>query len=143
MAARQLLVSRCVFTYEANRDDLLDPNATRTELIALLLDASRHYPLHVTMVRTGHHPDGPMGHAGGRAGDYWPLTPGPPPSLALVAARWLPGDSAAFRAALYDLKSSAWWRQTGLAGSAWNEANRIVADAFLDDGGDHVHAGSI
>ena len=143
IAARQLLVSRCVFTYEANQDDLLDPNRTRTELVALLLDASRHYPLHITMVRTGHHDDGPHGHAGGLCADYWPLTPGAPPSLSEVSQRWLVADSVSFGVALADLHGSPFWRQTGLAGTAVTVDNMRIAEALVDSGGDHVHAGAI
>ncbi len=76
--ARQELVNLLVFQRGTEKGDLLDPNRTQTQLIALLLDLAKTHGWHIeiTAVRTDHHDDSSLGlhcHANGYAADCWPL----------------------------------------------------------------------
>lgn len=140
--ARQQLVDLLVFQRDSERGDLLDPNRTQTQLIALLLDLAQHHGWHieVTAVRRDHHDDSGLGlhcHANGYAADCWPLA-------SANAGDYLDAGDARFRGFLSDAASSAWLYQTGLAGTAYTDANMAAAGAraFQDDGADHVHLGA-
>lgn len=155
---REALVAKLFFKDEHDgtatptfRKDLLmewtPTEGTDSGLIALLLDLvnAGHY-FEVTMVRTGHHNDGPNGHnPGGRGVDGWFLN-GP------TQGDWMDASSPHFADALETLAASPWRFQVGLAGTSWTPANlaaiggQVALDtgaAFQDTGADHVHAGSV
>jgi hypothetical protein len=140
--ARNDLVNRLVFQSGTERGDLLDPNRTQTQLVALLLDLAKNKGWHIeiTAVRTDHHNDSALGlhcHANGYAADCWPLASATP-------GNYLDASDDRFRRFLQDAASSAWIFQIGLAGSAYTSANMAAAGptAFQDDGADHVHLGA-
>jgi hypothetical protein len=142
MQARDKLVTELVFQSGTERGDLLDPNRTQTELVALLLDLAEHHGWHieVTAVRTDHHDDSALGlhcHANGYAADCWPLASATP-------GNYLDAGDARFQQFLKDAAASPWIFQIGLAGSAYTSANMAAAgaSAFQDDGADHVHLGA-
>jgi hypothetical protein len=140
LAARQKLVNELIFKpgEEIGKADLLDPSLTSTNLIAYLLDILDYgHIIEVTMVRTGHHDDGPHGHAGGFAIDCWPLN-------TRTEGDWMDPDSEHFRDFLEDAGKSPWRYQVGLAGTAQKPENfRAAGDsAFADDGADHIHLGA-
>ena len=136
--ARDALVTKLIFQRDSQRNDLLSPLVTQTELIAFLTElvAKGHF-LEITAVKSDHHNDGPRGHAGGRAADCWPLA-------SFTAGDYLDADDARFAAFLRDVAASTWLYQVGLAGSADTAENRAAAGAtcFSDSGGDHVHLGA-
>lgn len=118
----------------------MDPNVTRTELIALMLDVTNGTPWEVTAVRSDHSDDSGLGehsHANGYCLDGWPLnspTPGD----------YMDETSFMFQAALRKARNSTWLYQIGLAGTAWTGPNAEAAGptVFQDDGADHVHIGA-
>ena len=140
--ARQELVNLLVFQSSTEKGDLLDPNRTQTQLIALLLDLAKNHGWHieVTAVRTDHHDDSSLGlhcHANGYAADCWPLASATP-------GNYLDAGDSRFQQFLKDAAASSWIFQIGLAGSAYTSANMGAAGqtAFKDDGADHVHLGA-
>jgi hypothetical protein len=140
--ARQQLVNLLVFQRDTERGDLLDPNRTQTQLVALLLDLAQSHGWHIeiTAVRTDHHDDSGLGlhcHANGYAADCWPLA-------SAAAGDYLDAGDSRFQTFLRDAAASAWLYQTGLAGSAYTATNMAAAGprAFQDDGADHVHLGA-
>lgn len=140
--ARQELVSLLVFQSSVEKGDLLDPNRTQTQLIALLLDLAKGKGWHIeiTAVRTDHHDDSALGlhcHANGYAADCWPLASATP-------GNYLDAGDPRFANFLKDAAASSWIYQIGLAGSAYTSANMAAAgsNAFQDDGADHVHLGA-
>jgi hypothetical protein len=140
--ARNDLVSLLVFQSPTERGDLLDPNRTQTQLIALLLDLAqnRGWHIEITAVRTDHHDDSALGlhcHANGYAADCWPLASSTPGS-------YLDAGDDRFAQFLRDAAASSWLFQIGLAGTAYTTANMQAAGstAFQDDGADHVHLGA-
>lgn len=148
MQARDALVNgpNTKFQRNTQRTDLLNPNLTQTDLIALLLAlVAKGHIILFTAVRTDHHDDSGLGrppeyvgtHAHGWAADVWPLN-SPDPTDYIDA-----GDPR-FAQFLEDAAASPWLHQIGLAGTADTPANRAAAGAtvFSDDGADHVHLGS-
>ncbi len=157
LQARQALVRspNTIFQSDVMRADLLDPARTQTTLIALLLElVGKGHIIEFTMIRTGHHIDGPNGHnPGGRAADCWPLastTPGD----------YLDATSSRFVKFIDDAAASSWLLQEGLVGDGSDsDANFASAEQaarsheggryidgvtiFQDDGGAHVHLGAI
>ncbi|HEX3670249.1 MAG TPA: hypothetical protein VHT92_00960 [Candidatus Cybelea sp.] len=140
--ARQELVNLLVFQSPVEKGDLLDPNRTQTQLIALLLDLAKGKGWHIeiTAVRTDHHDDSALGlhcHANGYAADCWPLASATP-------GNYLDAGDPRFASFLRDAAASSWLYQIGLAGSAYTAANMAAAgsNAFQDDGADHVHLGA-
>jgi len=144
LQARQALVNHknTVFRAQSQRDDLLDPNKTQTELIALLMELceGKGYPIVFTAIRSDHSDDSGLGlhsHANGYCVDCWPLT-------SPVDGDYLDAGSGAFQAFLEDIAASPWLYQIGLGGSARTDGNRVAAGptVFDDSGEDHVHIGT-
>lgn len=138
--ARQELCSRLVFQDDTQQSDLMDPNKTQTELIALLLDVTNNCPWEVTAVRTDHSDDSGLGehsHANGYCLDGWPLH-------SKTAGDYMDSNEPAFQVALGRARQSSWLYQIGLAGTAWTPENEAAAGStvFHDDGADHVHLGA-
>ncbi len=146
--ARDALVNgpNTKFQHNSQRIDLLNPNLTQTDLIALLTElAGKGHIILFTAVRSDHHDDSGLGrppgfigtHAHGWAADVWPLN-SPDPTDFIDA-----GD-ARFQQFLQDAAASSWLHQIGLAGTAFTTANQTAAGptAFHDDGADHVHLGA-
>jgi hypothetical protein len=128
------------------RTDLLSPNITQTELIALLAElVQKGHIILFTAVRSDHHDDSSLGtppqyigtHAHGWAADVWPLNSANPTD-------YIDASDPRFQRFLADAAASSWLHQIGLAGSADTQANRAAAGktVFPDDGGDHVHLGA-
>ena len=141
LEARQELVKRLVFQRDSQRTDLLSTVLTKTELIALLLEATEHYHLEVTAVRSDHHDDSALGghsHAYGFCADLWPL-------MSAEAGDYMDANDPRFGMWLEWVASSPWLYQIGLAGSADTPENRKDAGptVFEDSGADHVHLGAI
>lgn len=134
------------FQMDACRTDLLDENWTDSNLIVLLQYLTgKGHPIELTDVRTGHRDDGPNGHFGGRAMDFWPLK-------TATKDDWLDANDPRFATFLADLGAFPAIRQLGLAGTADTQANRTAtglpyeqwdarATCFSDEGADHLHAG--
>jgi len=158
LQARQFLV-RHPHTFFQQPDvmhaDLLDSNRTKTTLIALLVElVNKGHIIEFTMIRTGHHNDGPNGHnPGGRAADCWPLA-------SAKAGDYLDATDPRFQKFIDDAASSVWLYQEGLVGDgADSDANFSSAERaaqqhepgryeagvtiFHDDGGAHVHVGAV
>ena len=141
LAARQYLVSKLVFQHESQKQDLLNPAVTKTELIALLLDmVHAGLILEITAVKSDHHDDSNLGylcHFNGFCADCWPLADSTP-------GNYLDANDPRFQSFLRVASQSVWLHQIGLAGSAWTHANEDAAgkSSFQDDGGDHVHLGA-
>lgn len=141
--ARQALVDSpyTFFRTQSQRDDLLDPSKTQTSLIALLTElTTRYIYILFTAVRSDHHNDSCLGlhcHANGYAADVWFLDRSD-------ATAYTDADSFEFRSALEDVADSSWTYQIGLAGTANNTKNRLVAGKkyFADTGADHIHVGA-
>jgi hypothetical protein len=141
--ARKALVDHphTFFQAQSQRDDLLDPNKTRTELIALLTDlVNAGHIIEFTAIKSDHHDDSDLGehcHFNGYCADCWPLA-------SASAGDYLDASDERFAAFLRDAAHSQWLYQIGLAGSAYTERNVAAAgpSAFHDDGGDHVHLGA-
>lgn len=135
---RESVVARCNFQMDACRTDLLDDGITCLPLIQHLdFVLNGGFDLELTMVKTGHHDDGPHGHFGGYAADGWPL-------IDRTNGDWLDQNDPKFQAFLERAASSPYLRQTGLAGAAYTAANMKAAGptAFEDNGEDHVHLGA-
>lgn len=141
LETREKLCQRLVFTDASQQSDLLDPNLTNTDLIALLLDATAHGEvLGITAVRSDHSDDSALGfhcHAHGFCADCWPMnsrTPGD----------WMSATDPLFAAWLARVSQSLWLHQIGLAGTAWTQANVDAAGStvFHDSGADHIHLGA-
>ncbi len=140
--ARHELVNLLVFQRGTERGDLLDPNRTQTQLIALLLDLAKTHGWHIeiTAVRSDHHDDSGLGlhcHANGYAADCWPLKSATPQD-------YLDAGDPRFQKFLRDAAASSWTYQIGLAGTADTSTNMAAAGktAFQDSGPDHVHLGA-
>jgi hypothetical protein len=138
--ARVALCRRLHFQDMSQRSDLLDPDLTNTQLVALLTDLLNHgCKIVITAVRSDHHDDSGLGkfcHANGYCADVWPLASD-------NATDYLDAGDPRFAAFLADAASFGALHQIGLAGSAWNKSNTIAAgpSVFADDGDDHVHLG--
>lgn len=149
IATRRALVdhSNTVFQRQSQRDDLLDPNKTRTELIALLtyICITKDHPFEFTAIKTDHHDDSHLSadgtgtHARGYGADGWPLD-----NRHLRAGAYLEADDARFQRFLRDLANAPFLRQIGLAGEADTSYNRSAAGptVFSDSGADHIHIGA-
>jgi hypothetical protein len=130
-----------IFRRQSQRDDLLDPDKTQTDLIALLADlVNKGHIILFTAVRSDHGDDSYLGfhcHAHGFCADVWPLA-SPQDGDYLDA-----GDSR-FVKFCHDAGFDPYEHQVGLAGSAWTHADVIAAGSgvFHDDGADHVHLGA-
>ncbi|GEM_PF-3489397 len=146
--ARDQLVNgpATVFQRNTQRIDLLNPDLTQTQLIALLTElAAKGHIILFTAVRTDHHDDSGLGrapafigtHAHGWAADVWILNSTNPTDF-------IDASDKRFQQFLADAAASPWLHQIGLAGSADVPANRSAAGdtVFSDDGGDHVHLGA-
>ena len=146
--ARDALVNspNTKFQRNSQRTDLLDPNETQTDLIALLTElVGKGHIILFTAVRSDHHDDSGLGrppnfvgtHAHGWAADCWPLN-SPNPTDFVDA-----GDPK-MQQFLQDAAASTWLHQIGLAGSADTPENRTAAGmtVFSDDGADHIHLGA-
>lgn len=141
LQARQELCKKLVFQDEHNgtahptqRADILNPDKTSTNLIALLIDVVKYAAIEITAVRSDHHDDGPHGHAGGFAADGWYIVGLPGTFLDDVSV----GCAKAVQ--------SPWCRQLGLAGEAWSDAPQALRDnakVFEDSGADHLHFGAV
>ena len=103
------------------------------------------------MVQTGHREDGPNGHSGGKAVDCWPLA-------SRSQDDWLDASTASFEQFLYAWGHSQWSRQTGVVGDGSDSATNLHyaskgyvergvyvdgVSVFVDEGGAHVHLGSV
>jgi hypothetical protein len=125
---------------------------TQTTLIALLqwLLGKGHI-LELTIVQTGHHNDGPRGHAGGCAFDFWPLKTSKQDD-------WLDATDQRFFQLLYDIGRSEYAYQTGMTGDGstsndcWHYAAKGYKErgvyvpgqsVFEDSGAPHLHAGAL
>lgn len=149
LQAREQLVNsgRLIFTKDTQKQDLLDPRVTRTELIALLANVVLlgNQWFQVTAVYSDHHDDTALGapplydgtHFHGWAMDGWPNASG-------ALDDFLDARDPRFGDFLRLLPKAPYYFQTGLAGSAWTNHNRTVAGGgvFHDDGADHVHIGA-
>jgi hypothetical protein len=141
MQARADLVSRLVFQDASQKSDLLNPNLTQTQLIALLLGlAQAGWHMEITAVRSDHHDDSALGlhcHANGYCADLWPLA-------SFAPGDYLDAGSQEFREFLEAAARSSWLYQIGLGGSADTQENATAAGPtyFADDGADHVHLGA-
>lgn len=140
-----------IFRSQSQRDDLLDPTKTNTDLIALLWElVQRGHIILFTAIHSDHHDDSALNptpphvgtHAGspetgGFAADTWPLASTAPDD-------YLDAGSQAFTQYVHDAADTPWTFQVGLAGSADTATNAAAAGAayFSDDGGDHVHLGA-
>jgi len=138
--AREQLCDRLIFQRDSQRSDLMDPDMTNTDLIALMLDVTKNVYWEVTAVRSDHHDDSGLGlhsHANGYCLDGWPLN-------SKTAGDYMDPDSLSFEAALRFARNSSWLYQIGLAGTADTEPNREAAGptVFSDSGADHVHLGA-
>jgi hypothetical protein len=143
LQARAALVNspNTIFQRNSQREDLLDENLTRTELIALLwgLVAKGHILL-FTAVRSDHHDDSCLGfhsHADGFCADVWFQTARDPNAYA-------ESDSPDMVHGLADAARSPWLYQVGLAGSAITMKDALAAGRteFDDGGADHIHLGA-
>jgi hypothetical protein len=142
LAVREKLVARLVFQDESQKSDLLDPNMTQTELIAMLGALAAIWHIEVTAVRSDHHDDSGLNptppnygtHAHGWAIDCWPLRSGTP-------GDYLDAGDPLFQRFLKDASGLHFLLQIGLAGSADTPINHAAAGetVFSDDGPDHVH----
>lgn len=135
--ARQTLVKKLIFQRDSQRADLLDPQKTKTQLIALLTEITKFYPLEITAVRSDHHDDSEKGehcHANGYAVDCWPLRSN-------QAEDYAQAESGTMSSFLRYAAASPWLHQIGLGGSADTETNRGWAGptCFEDSNEDHVH----
>jgi hypothetical protein len=138
--ARQGLCDRLAFQDDSQRSDLMNPNLTQTDLIALLIALAEDWNIEVTAVRSDHHDDSALGehsHANGWCIDLWPLA-------SAAAGDYLDAGDPRFAAFLEDVAKQPQLYQIGLAGSAWTSANAVAAGGtvFHDDGADHVHIGA-
>lgn len=143
LQARSALVNHphTLFQRESQRDDLMDPHLTQTDLIALLLElVGKGHIILFTAVRSDHHDDSALGvhsHANGYAADTWPMNSTAPTDYATA-------DSERMTAFLVDAAKSPFLFQIGLAGSADTAKDEIAAGrtVFGDGGEDHCHLGS-
>ena len=143
LQARHALVAhpRTIFRSDAQRQDLLDPAKTQTELVALLTElVHKGHMLLFTAIRSDHHDDSCLGlhsHANGYDADVWPLNSTDPTD-------YIDASTPAFEHFLADAARSPWLYQVGLAGEADTAADEAAAGrtVFSDGGADHVHLGS-
>lgn len=121
--------------------DLMNPDLTHTELIALLQGLLQQgFFIEITSVRSDHSDDTGLGehsHGNGWCVDCWPLA-------SFTAADYLDASDPRFQAFLKACAASPWLYQIGLAGSADTNANHVAAGptVFSDDGADHIHLGA-
>ena len=144
LSTREYVVSRCRFTDDTQKTDLLSPDITKTELIALLVDvlasiSGGAYFIGVTAVKTDHHDDSALGeytHFNGYCIDCWPFD--------MTTNDYVPVDSDDMKNFLEAAAKSKWLFQIGLAGAAYNPQCLVWAGstAFHDDGADHIHFGA-
>jgi hypothetical protein len=148
LATRQWLVDHphTVFLRDSQRDDLLDPTVTQTELIAVLEHLVRNnWNLLFTAIVSDHHDDtaacktGPPycgTHAHGWSVDIWPLKF--PHATAFLAA-----NDPHFQKFLSQCAELPYLLQIGLGGGADSPINQAAAGPtwFADSNADHVHIG--
>lgn len=143
LQARTYLVNHehAIFRSDSQRQDLLDPEKTRTELVALLLELlHRGFIVLFTAIRSDHHDDSSLGlhsHANGYAADVWPLASTRPDD-------YVDANDVRFRDFIDAASKSPWTYQIGLAGTADTSVNRAAGGdvVFEDSGADHVHLGA-
>jgi hypothetical protein len=145
--ARLIVAKRCIIRDANALVDILNSEAggTRTELIALLLDASAaaaalERVLLVTSVRSDHRDDSALGehsHANGYCADVWLLR-------SRIDGDYESGTSEIFALWLSAIRRSPWLYQIGLAGEAATQSNLVMISprGFIDSGADHVHLGA-
>jgi len=130
------------------RADLLDERHIDTNLIALLKEIilDNQIPFEFTVVRFGHHDDGPHGHAGGKAADGWPLQ-------STREGDWAPAEGVVMDKYLKVAGASQYIRQLGLGGTMFTphnvqQATQRMGVYVFHDGVpgadfDHGHLGAI
>jgi hypothetical protein len=142
--ARQALVNggHLFFQDATQSSDLLDPNVTQTDLIALLQYlVEKGYHIEITAVKSDHSDDSGLGehsHFNGWCVDCWPLA-------SATAGDYMDAITDAFQAFLRDVAAAPHLYQIGLAGEAAAFTDNFTAagpTAFHDDGADHVHIGA-
>lgn len=144
LEARQALVHHpnTIFNAQSQRDDLLDPAKTQTDLIALLTDLciNKGHIFQFTAIKSDHHNDSYLGehcHFNGFCADGWPLA-------SHTAGDYLDANDSRFHQFCHDAGFDPFDHQVGLAGSAYTHDNVVAAGSgvFHDDGADHVHLGA-
>jgi hypothetical protein len=152
---RQALVSSPLTRFASSvtdpnriRADLLDEVNVDSNLIALLKDVilDHQIPFEFTVVRYGHHDDGPHGHFGGKAADGWPLQ-------STHQDDWAPAQGAVMDKFLRVAGASQYIRQFGLGGRMFTPHNVAQAtqrqgvyvfhDGMPGADWDHGHLGAI
>lgn len=142
MEMRERVCSKLYFQDSLQKRDLLNPELTNTNLIALIEELQGYgFVIEVTAVRSDHHDDSALGlrcHANGYCIDCWPLNSD-------SAGDYMPANSLQMGRFLKACATSPYIYQIGLAGGAWNPlAIKSAGDTvFRDDGADHVHLGVI
>lgn len=137
--AREALVRspNTIFQRDSQRSDLLDVNATKTELIGFLLGLAQKWPMEFTAIKSDHHNDSDLGehcHFNGYCADMWPLA-------SAKAGDYLDASDSRFQEFLRDAAQNQYLHNIGLGGSAYTNENMSAAgqSAFEDSGADHVH----
>lgn len=143
LAARHRLVSHpnALFRTDRQRQDILDPSITQTDLIAMLLgvhDAGVIFEY--TAIKSDHSDDSCLGlhsHADGFCADGWF-------NSERQLGAYLDANDPRFEHGLAVAAKSIWLYQIGLAGSADTHAAEVAAGrtVFADDGADHCHFGA-
>jgi hypothetical protein len=149
--ARRALVNspNTIFLHDSQRNDLLDPAKTNTDLIAVLGDlVAKGHIIGFTAIHSDHHDDsglapGPLhvgthqgGAQGGYAADCWPMASTKP-------GDFLDARDPRFVTFCRDVGIEPFEFQRGLAGSALTHDAITAAGRgfFQDSGGDHIHIG--
>jgi hypothetical protein len=141
-ATRDALVQKLVFQDISQKTDLQNPAITQTGLIEMLMYlVQKGHHMEITAVKSDHHNDSALGlycHFNGYCVDLWPLA-------SVTPGDYLDATNPYFQTFLKDVASSPVLYQIGLAGSAVTRANILAAGItyFQDDGGDHVHIGTV
>jgi hypothetical protein len=140
LQARAALVKKLIFQNPSQRDDLLDPAKTQTDLIALLAFLTTYFPIEITSVRSDHRDDSALGlhcHANGYCADLWPL-------VRLEAGAYIDVNAPQMRTFLSMAAAHRNHFQTGLTADAYTPANIRAAGptVFEDDGASHIHLGA-
>jgi hypothetical protein len=110
-----------------------DPNQIRADisdigrgidsnLIALLQEVilQHNIPFEFTVIKYGHHNDGPHGHHGGKAADGWPLQ-------STKEGDWAPAEGEVMDKFLKVAGASKYMRQFGLGGTMFTPHNVTMA----------------
>lgn len=139
--ARQELVNKLMFQDESQKDDLLNPEVTQTDLIQLLTDlVNKGHHIVITAVKSDHHDDSNLGehcHFNGWCVDCWANASQNPTDYLAV-------DDPRLLAFIKDAGLDTDTYQIGETPDAYTA--RMIAAAngkvFEDDGGSHIHLGS-